>query len=153
MGWSSVVNPRLKLIYLSFFIGPATIGKDEIPLYFYDLWMNYGGRPFTPWASVDGFTDQTFCLGAENTTGLFANGLREAIEQPELLGNPTVLHLQPSEKKTLYYGTLFQSYEQNILDEGVKTIEPAGDKMIITGYSGKYLSVPCDCSFSSLKNF
>jgi hypothetical protein len=152
MAWSSIVNPRLKLIYLSFFIGPAAIGKDEIPLYFYDLWMNYGGRPFTPWASVDGLTDQTFCLGAENSTGLFANGLREAQKRPELLGNPTVLYLKPLEEKTLYYGTLFQSYEQNTLDEGVKTIEPAEDKMIITGYSGKFLTVPCDCSFSGLKD-
>ncbi len=152
LAWTTVINPRMKLIYLSFFIGPAAIQKDEIPLYFYDLWMNYGGRPYTPWSAVDGLTDQTFCLGAENVTGFYANGLNQAIKNPELLGNPTVLHMEQGEEKSLYYGTLFQSYDDDILDEGVKTIETQGDNLIIKGYSGESMTIVCDCTFKKLKS-
>ena len=151
LGWASVVNPRLKLVYLSFFTGPAAIKKDEIPLYFYDLWMNYGGRPFEPWAAVDGITDHTFCLGAENTTAFYANGLSEAIKNPELLGNPTVLELEADDEKTLYYGTMFQSYEGIKLDKGVRSIEAKEGEMIIHGYSGESISVKCDYQFNNLK--
>lgn len=151
IGWSAIVNPRLKLIYLSFFKGPAAVEKDELPLYFYDLWMNYGGRPFTPWAAVDGMTDQTFCLGAENATGYFANGLQEALENTELLGNPTYLTLAAGEEKSLYYGTLFQEYENNLLDDGVKDVRAEDNALVIENYSGKTLSIPCDINFSRLK--
>jgi hypothetical protein len=152
LAWSSIVNPRLKLIYLSFFTGPEVITKDEIPLYFYDLWMNYGGRPFTPWSAVDGLTDQTFCLGAENATGYFANGLDQAIGNPELLGNPTINHLDPQSEKSLYYGTLFQTYEGDKLDKGIQSVKADEEKMIITGYSGKKIEVKCDSTFKKLRS-
>lgn len=150
LAWCTIVNPRLKLIYLSFFKGPAAVSKNEIPLYFYDLWMNYGGRPFTPWAAVDGLTDQTFCLGAENVTGYFANGLNQAIRNPQLLGNPTILHMKPGEEKSLSYGTMFQEYEGDLFDKGVKSIEASEGELIIEGYSGQIQKIACDCDFKTL---
>jgi len=150
LAWCSIINPRLKLIYLSFFKGPATVSEKEIPLYFYDLWMNYGGRPFAPWAAVDGMTDQTFCLGAENVTGYYANGLNQAIENPQLLGNPTVLHMEPGEEKSLYYGTLVQEYDGDIFDGGIQSVQPAEDSLILKSYSGQVQKIPCDFSFSKL---
>lgn len=151
LGWCSIVNPRLKLIYLSFFKGPASVSENEIPLFFYDLWMNYGGRPFTPWASVDGMTDQTFCLGAENATGYYANGLNQAIKNPELLGNPTVLHLEPGEEKSLYYGTLFQEYKEDLFDAGIKSVLASEGHLVLEGYSGQDQKIPCDYRFKTLK--
>lgn len=151
LGWSSVVNPRLKLIYLSFFKGPSAVKEGEIPLYFYDLWMNYGGRAYTPWAAGDGLTDQTFCLGAENVTGYYANGLKQAIENPQLLGNPTVLKLKPSEEKSLYYGTLFQEYEGDFFDKGIHSIIGKADNLILENYSGQTLKIPCDYHFRNLE--
>ncbi|QEN08357.1 hypothetical protein EXM22_10290 [Oceanispirochaeta crateris] len=152
LGWASIINPRLKLIYLSFFKGPAVVKKDEIPLYFYDLWMNYGGRPYTPWAAVDGLTDQTFCLGSENVTGYYANGLNEAIKHPKLLGYPTYLDLKPSEKKSLYYGTLFQEYEGDIFDDGIFSVKGEIDCLALESYSGIKMNIPCDFHFASLRN-
>ena len=91
IGWSSVVHPRKKLFYLTYFTGPGFIDPGEMPLYFYNYWMNYGGRPFQPWAAYEGGTDTSFCLGTENSISHFANGLGSAVENPELLGHPTYL--------------------------------------------------------------
>jgi hypothetical protein len=153
LAWCSIVNPRLKLLYLSFFKGPAAASKDEIQLYFYDLWMNYGGRPYTPWAAQDDLTDQTFCLGAENATGYYANGLNQSIENPELLGNPTILPLAGGDKKSLFYATLFQEYTENILDKGVKSVHGEKGKLIIDGYSGQSVEIHCDHEFLSLNSY
>ena len=151
LGWSSIVNPRLQLIYLSFFTGPAAVTKGEIPLYFNDLWLNFGGRPYQPWAVKDGLSDQTFCLGAENATGYFANGLGNALENPTILGNPSYLTLPAGEEHTLYYGTLFQRYEGNALERGVKSVETCDDGLVLTGYTGKSLKVRAEWDFKTLK--
>ncbi|MDC7235887.1 MAG: hypothetical protein PQJ58_21875 [Spirochaetales bacterium] len=151
-GWSSIVNPRMKLLYLSFFTGPAAMDKDDIPLNFNNLWMNYGGRSYTPWAVRDGLADQTFCLGAENSTGYFANGLKESLENPVLLGKPTYLMLSPGEQRTLHYGTLFQAYPDNILDKGVSSIEPVKGGFIVKGSDGRYVAIKAEWNFESLKS-
>ncbi|OQY35357.1 MAG: hypothetical protein B6241_02380 [Spirochaetaceae bacterium 4572_59] len=150
LGWNSIVNPRQKLVYLSFFTGPAAIEKKDIPLYFYDLWLNYGGRNFQPWAVQDGQNDRTFCLGAENATGYFANGLAEALENPTLLGNPSYLTLPAGETRSLNYGTLFQSYPDEILNEGVKSVEPCDEGLILNSYTGKFVKVAAEWDFKTL---
>ena len=151
LGWSSIVNPRLKLIYLSFFTGPAAVNEGDIPLYFNDLWLNFGGRPYQPWAVRDGLSDQTFCLGAENATGSFANGLAYALENPELMGNPTYLTLPAGESRSLCYGTLFQTYEGDAIEEGVKSVEASDGGLLLTGYTGKSLKVRAEWDFKTLK--
>ncbi len=151
LGWSSIVNPHQKLVYLSFFTGPAAAKDNEIVLYFCDLWLNYGGRRYQPWAVQDGQTDQTFCLGAENATGYFANGLEKALDHPELLGNPTFQNLDPGVTKTLNYGTLFQSYEGEALDRGIQSVEPADGGLVLTGYTGKSVKMAADWEFRALK--
>ena len=151
LGWSSVVNPRLKLVYLSFFTGPKAVQSNELPLYFYNLWMNYGGRDFQPWAAADGHPDQTFCLGPENSTGYFANGLKDALENKSLMGNPSFLELDSGASGSLYYGTLFMEYEGNILDRGVESVEPGDGALILKGYGGKSVSVKADWNFTILK--
>ncbi len=150
LGWSSLVNPRLRAVYLTFFTGPASIGEEEIPLYFYDYWLNYGGRSYTPWAAEKGLTDQTFCLGTENSTGCFANGLSHCLKSPALLGHPTYLTLRGKEKKTLYYGTLFASYDTDVLDRGVADVTSDGRDLLIRGKSGGTLAISCDTPFSRL---
>ncbi len=151
LGWSTIVNPRLRLVYLSFFTGPSALADDEIGLYFYDLWLNYGGRNYQPWAVQDGQSDQTFCLGAENATGYFANGLEQALEHPELMGNPTFQNLEPGMTKTQYYATLFQPYEGDALDGGVKSVEGTDGGLILTGYNGKSVTMAADWEFKNLK--
>ncbi len=152
LAWSSVVNPSLKMVYLSFFTGPAAAGKGELPLYFHDLWMNYGGRSYRPWAAEDGATDMTFCLGAENATGWFANGLKSSIEHPVLMGNPTHQVLEPADSRRLYYGTFFGTYEGGSLDSGVKNIEREDGFLVLIGYSGMSSKLKADWNFSLLKS-
>jgi hypothetical protein len=151
LAWSSIVNPRQKLVYLSFFTGPKALAEKETPLYFNDLWLNYGGRPFQPWAVQDGTTDQTFCLGAENATGFFANGLADAIKNKTLMGHPAYLTLPAGETHTLHYGTLFQSYRGEALDKGVKSVEPGEKGLILTGYNGETVRVEAEWDFKTLK--
>ncbi|MDR3357010.1 MAG: hypothetical protein LBO04_07480 [Spirochaetaceae bacterium] len=134
LGWSAVVNPDLKLAYISFFPGPASIadaaGEDEVILYFNDLWMQYGGRPFTPWAPWDGGPDLTYCLGAENSVGAWAYGLDYARSLRRILGSPTTVTIPAGGEKTLYYGCLFAPYEKKILDSGIVGIDMEESELV-----------------------
>jgi len=149
-GWSAVINPRLKMVYLSWFPGPAHSLKDGLPLTFYNYWMNFGGRPFRPWAASDGGTDRSFCLGAENSISYFANGLGSSVEHPELLGNPTYLVLGEGETKVQHYGTSFFAYEDTSLDQGIEEIEFMGDHLILKTVSGHYQSLKARSDFDDL---
>lgn len=122
LGWSSVVNPSIGAIYLTLFPGPGTSRADEIPIYFNDLWMQYGGRDFTPWAAFTGGVDSTFCLGTENATGAFANGLEYSLEHPELLGWPTTFELSPGAEAANVYATFTLGYDGGVLDQGVSNL-------------------------------
>jgi hypothetical protein len=153
IGWSSVINPELKLAYISFFPGPATAAKtgdDEIILYFNDLWMQYGGRPFTPWAPWDGGPDLTYCLGAENAVGAWAYGLDYARKLRNLLDSPTTVTIPAGGEKTLYYGCLFVPYEKSILDSGIVGIEPE-DAHLVCKSATEFWKFDADPFFSILR--
>jgi hypothetical protein len=149
LGWFSVVNTAQKLVYLTFFTGPAEAAEDDIVISFNNLWMQYGGRPFTPWSLYDGGTDQNFCLGLVNSVSALANGLEYARRVPELLENPTIITIPAHKTKTLRYGTLFAPYENNILDDGITAVEAEGNALVCIK-SGSW-SFPADPSFSLLK--
>ena len=149
LGWFSVVNTAQKLVYMNFFTGPAAAGADDIILYFNDLWMQYGGRNFTPWALYDGGTDQNFCLGLENSTSGFPTGLSTARRTKELLGSPTTVTIPAKGSKTLRYGSLFAPYENNILDEGITAVEAEADALSCIK-SGAW-RFPADPAFKTLK--
>ncbi|MDR0551175.1 MAG: hypothetical protein LBG72_04060 [Spirochaetaceae bacterium] len=123
LGWSALVNPSLKLAYVCFFTGPAAAESGDIVLYFNDLWMQFGGRPFTPWAPFDGGTDLTYCLGTENSTAAYCYGLEYSRAAKQVLGSPCTVTIPARREKTLYYGTLFGSYENNVLDGGIVGID------------------------------
>ncbi|QEN07640.1 hypothetical protein EXM22_06425 [Oceanispirochaeta crateris] len=152
LGWSAVVNTRQKLVYLSWFTGPAKLGKSEIPLFFYNYWMNYGGRPFQPWAAQDGGCDRSFCLGSENSVSYFANGLEESVKNPSLMGHPTHIVLHPGETRVLNYGTAFFSYTGDALDLGISRVEQNEDRLMIYG-EGKdsSMSIMAQSRFEELK--
>jgi hypothetical protein len=112
--------------------------------------MQYGGRPFTPWALYDGGTDQNFCLGLVNSVSALAGGLDYARRTNELLENPTTVTIPARGTKTLRYGSLFAPYENNILDDGITAVE-AEDNALVCIKSGSW-SYPADPSFAVLKN-
>lgn len=152
LGWSAVANPALGLVYATVFPGPAAAGADGIALSFNDLWMQYGGRRFTPWAAYEGGADRTFCLGVENAVGAYANGLAYARKLKELMGSPTVFSIEPKDRKALRYGTLFAPYAAGALDEGVAALEAEKGKLVLSGAAkgAKSVKIPADADFSKL---
>jgi hypothetical protein len=151
IAWSAVVNPRLSLAYVCFFLSPASVAVGGIALQFYDLWMNYGGRHFMPWAAGDDLMDRTFCLGTENATGYFANGLGQAIANPTLMGRPTFLTCPSGESMSLTYATAFFHYEKGDLDSGVADLKLSGAGIDVIGHSGKVATLRADGSFDMLR--
>jgi hypothetical protein len=133
LGWSCTVNPRLGLAYICFFPGAAGIPSGEVALSFNDLWMQYGGRRFKPWAESEGGPDRTYCLGTENSTGAFANGLAYSIERPELLGLPTIVDIPAGGERRLCYGAALVELEPALLAEGVSSIEPEKGSLVLKG--------------------
>jgi hypothetical protein len=150
LGWSSVINPRLKMVYFTFFPGPAAVEPKEIPLRFNNLWMQYGGRPFTPWALYEGGTDQTFCLGSENSIGHFANGLQKALKEPEVLGAPTSVLIPAGETWVQRYGTAFTSYDNVKMGSGIQSVEQVVEGLVLK--RGKaWAFIESDTTFHFLK--
>lgn len=137
LGWSALYNPRLQVAYISLFKDQDSCVEHEIALRFNDLWMQYGGRHFTPWAPYDGGKDQTFCLGLENTTAYYANGLAEAVEAQELLGAPVVTRIKPGETCFSYYATALVDLSAygNLFQDGIHAILPVENGVrLIGGY-------------------
>ena len=147
--WLAAVNPFIKMAYISFSPGPATASEEDVILYFNNLWMQYGGRPFTPWAPYEGGPDLTYCLGMENSVSAYAYGLEYARETKQLLGNPTTVKIPSMSQKILRSGTLFASYEGTSLDEGINSLAPETERLVCSGKETAYFS--CDPAFSVLK--
>lgn len=153
LGWSSVVNPHVGAVYLSIFPGPRTAREGEIPINFNDLWMQYGGRPFAPWGSRDGGTDYTYCLGAENATGGYANGLAWSLEHPELLGRPTTIEIAPGQTLGHVYASFALPYEGGALDGGVERVVATGSGVdVIPAGGGAAVSFDADAGFDELRD-
>ncbi len=155
LGWTAVCDPASSMVYACFFPGPQAAGDDGIALRFNDLWLQYGGRPFTPWAPYEGGADRSFCLGTENALGAYANGLGYSKEQKSLMGAPTTTLIPAGSSRTLRYGTLFSAYEEGVLDEGLATLEPEVGALVLTGRgsigAGKKNRFPADADFSTIK--
>jgi hypothetical protein len=150
LGWSALVNPRLQMAYVCFFTGAAAAAGDDIILRFNDLWMQYGGRLYTPWAPYEGATDLSYCLGTENSAAGYALGLRAARERKELLGAPTTIRIPAGTSRILRYGTLFAPYENGGLDSGIRSVEGGGDSLTLAGNTGSG-RLSADSAFGLLK--
>ena len=152
LGWSCVVNPALGLAYICFFPGEASLPAGEIALSFNDLWLQYGGRPFTPWALSEGGVDRTYCLGTENGVGAYANGLAYARENPEILGRPTMVTIPAGGERKLCYGTALVELDPALLQEGVTSIEAEDGVLILKGIR-TVQRVSLDARFARARTF
>jgi hypothetical protein len=162
LGWSALVNPVLKLAYVCFFTGPASAAEDDIILRFNNLWMQYGGRPFTPWAPYEGGADLTYCLGTENAAAAYAYGLEYSRRAKHILNAPTTVSIPAHGVRTLRYGVLFAPYEGAVLDQGIRTIEAdnglpgrtegyPGDSRLVCSGTKEFWSFRADSAFTVLK--
>lgn len=148
-GWLSLSNPYLKMLYLSFFPGPAQAEEDDIILYFNELWMQYGGRPFTPWAPYDGGPDMTRCLGLENAVSAFAYGLEYSRKQKTLMGNPATFTIPAEGQKTMRSGTLMAPWEAG-LEDGIQSLEAEEKRLVAKGKTDVFFAA--DPGFTALKS-
>jgi hypothetical protein len=152
LGWSAAVNPALALAYVCFFPGPAGAAGDDVILRFNDIWMQYGGRNFPPWAPCEGGTDLTYCVGTENAAAAYACGLDYSRKAGQVLGAPATVTVPAGGKKTLRYGTLFAWYGDKTLDGGVDRAEAEEGAIVCEGKGeGRKTRFPADPSFSVLK--
>ncbi|GMO37414.1 MAG: hypothetical protein Ta2F_13650 [Termitinemataceae bacterium] len=151
VGWSSVVNPKLKFAYICFFSGPASNTKDEIGLYFNGFWMQYGGRRYTPWSPWEGGPDMCYCLGMENSVSAYNYGLEYSRRHKTVLDSPTTVAIPGHSQKTFYYGALFAPYEKNILDSGIIGISFEESKLICKSSTESW-AYNADPSFKVLKH-
>jgi len=131
--WLAAVNPSLKMAYLSFSPGPGAADEEDIVLYFNNLLMQYGGRPFTPWAPYEGGPDLSYCLGLDNSVSAYAYGLQFARETHKVLGSPTTVAIPAMGHKTLRSGTLFASYEGTGIDQGIASIRMEDKRLVCSG--------------------
>jgi hypothetical protein len=150
LGWSSVVNPALKAAYLCFFPGPASAAEDDIIFRFNDLWMQYGGRSFTPWAPYEDGTDLTYCLGTENSISAYAMGLEYARQIGKIVGAPATVIIPGGKQKVIRYGTLFAPYEGSTLDNGISFVEVESG-IVAGGGSANRCHFAADTGFTVLK--
>jgi len=150
LGWSSLVNPALKAAYLCFFPGPASAAEDDIVFRFNDLWMQYGGRNFSPWAPYEGGTDLTYCFGTENSISAYAMGLEYARQAGKLLGAPATVIIPGGKQKVIRYGTLFAPYDGSALDNGINSVE-AESGTVTGGSSAGRCRFAADTNFTVLK--
>ena len=151
LGWSSLVNPGLKTAYICFFPGPASAMDDDFIFNFNLLWMQYGGRHFTPWAPYEGGTDITFCLGTENATSAYSQGLEYSRKIGKVMGAPATITIPGKAQKVIRYGTLFAPYENSILDEGIFSLQAEGSALISAGKGGNHQRFSADPFFTALK--
>ena len=150
-GWSSVVNPDLGLAYICFFNGAQRATDEEIVLAFNDLWLQFGGRNFVPFAPFDGAPDSTYCLATENAIGAYATGLKNAKLTERVMGLPTTFIVEPHKSKVIYYATALLKYERGVLDKGVENILAEQLLLKVTGASDNVV-IAADTEFSALKS-
>ena len=133
LGWSCVLNQNLRLAYLCLFPGLRGLPEEELSLSFNDLWMQYGGRAFTPWAEAEGAADRCFCLGTENAIGAFANGLAFSRAHPELLGSATTVEIPPHGERRLHYATAILSLGPELNAAGVERLQAEAGSLVLEG--------------------
>ncbi len=131
LGWASIINPVQQMVYFTFFPGPAALAEEEIPIRYNNLWMQYGGRKFNPWALYEGGADQTFCLGLENSTGYYAMGLEEAVRAKTLLDVETTVTIPAGKRRVQRYGTALTSYDQVKMGAGVQSVEQVVEGIVL----------------------
>jgi hypothetical protein len=113
--------------------------------------MQYGGRPFTPWALYDGGADVTFCLGTENAVSAYAYGLEYSRQVRRVLGSPVTVTIPANGEKRLHYGTLFAPYSGAALDDGVQTVDSGAAAIVAVGKGGQSCRFTADPGFTLLR--
>jgi hypothetical protein len=93
-------------------------------------------------------TDTSYCLGMEQATGAFANGLAFSRAHPELLGAPTTVTIPARSERIFRYGSLIVE-TGGTLHGPVRRVERNDDGLLLHGEHGT-CAVRSDSGFELL---
>ncbi len=151
LGWMSVYNPHYNGVYLTFFKGPNQVEGDEFTFYFNHVWQQYGGRNYTPWANFDGGKDRALAVGVESAISAWGYGLDYAIENPELMGRPTIIPINSGQTRTIYHATLATVLSEK-LTGGVAAVDKSEKGLVLTSKVGSIeVELDADTSFTAIE--
>ena len=141
LGWISVINPRLQMVFLSLFPAAAgsldsTVMKSQV----FDLSFNLLGRMDSPWALYEGGTSQVFSLTA-------GHGI---IDHHGSLKAPSSAQLLPGQTIDLVYAHAFLSYDNPRISNGFFTMEKE-DRALVLKRTKSYCLIPCDYKFTTIR--
>lgn len=141
LGWISVVNPRLQMIYLVFFPAPASKLDDSVmKCGNIDIAYNFLGRMDSPWALYEGGTPQVFSL----TLGF------GRLDHHNTFDTPSGYVLKPGETTDLVSAQAFTSYDNPRISNGFFSIEKEAHGLVCKR-TKSYAYIQCDYSFASVR--
>ncbi|EGR3030511.1 hypothetical protein ACVXSW_003477 [Vibrio parahaemolyticus] len=89
--WAACYNPFIQLVYIS--VIPFNQLANQVSPSFMNYWIHAGGRGAQPWADYTGGCDRNYALGMECSIGGSCKGYDWSLENPTVLGKPTMHHL------------------------------------------------------------
>ncbi|EMK6667571.1 hypothetical protein V9J75_001022 [Vibrio fluvialis] len=89
--WAACYNPFMQLIYIT--VIPFNQIANQVTPSFMNYWIHAGGRGAQPWADYTGGCDRNYALGMECSIGGSCKGYDWSLENPTVLGKPTMHHL------------------------------------------------------------
>ena len=141
LGWMSVINPRLQMIYLVFFPSPASkLEGSVMKCGNIDIAYNFLGRMDSPWAFYEGGTPQVFNL----TLGF------GRIDHHDTFDMPSQYVLRPGETADLVSGQAFTSYDNPRISNGFYSLEKEAHGLVCKR-TKSYAYIQCDYSFASVR--
>ncbi len=139
--WTSVINPRQQLLYLSFYPSINTaLGEDVYGFENIDIAMNWAGRMDTPWALFDGGTPELYSI----TTGAGKMDHHGAFSSLQMN------RLKPGEVKFVLSGQAFTSYDNPRLNGGFYTVEKT-EHGLVCKRTKSYAYIQADYDFSIIR--
>lgn len=140
LGWATVVNPRLQMVWALYFPGPASKLPDGVVrMPNLDIACNLAGRMDSPWALYEGGTPQVFSLtiggGRMDHHGAFQT--------------PASYLLKPGETMTAIQGQALTRYENPRIGQGFYTLEKESGGLVCKR-TKSYAFIPCEPDFDSI---
>ena len=141
LGWISVINPRLQMVYMVLFPTPSSRFDDSVmKCPDSDIAMNLLGRMDSPWALYEGGTPQVFSL----TLG------HGRLDHHGAFQSPTSYVLKPGQWIDLVSAQAFASYDNPRISSGFYSLEKEPGALVLKR-TKSYALIPCDYTFSSLR--
>lgn len=147
LGYSSIINPRMQMIYLTFFEGPQNREEDSIPMNFNSFLFDFGGRRQTPWSLYDGGLSQQYAINCGSGTHNLYHGLKDT---DQLLDTDTTFTIEPKQTKHLFYGTAFASYDNPRMGSNFTSLEQQEQGLVLKRTKST-ATIAADSSFQALR--